>query len=497
MAAPRGEKWPVAALLAVVVCALLFYPAQRLNHDSSWFLVATRKFFGGEQLYVDILETNPPLAFFLTEPALYLADLTGLSEASAFALTVILAAWLSGLSTIALLRRASITPGERAALLMAGLAILFLLPLGEFGQREHLFLIFAMPYVLAAGLGRERLGLSPGAEIAIGLWAFLGVGLKPYFVLVPLAMTLAGPPRRLPHRIIALPNFALGLALLAYAGLSYLAFPVYFERLLPLLLEVYAGIGDDAATVWRRPEIVGLGLAALLCRRERAWQDGASLRFLAAALGGAAVYLVQFKGWNYQILPMSGLMVLATLWLVAERRLFARRAGLSLGLAAAVLVATLGTQIALGPYRSLTADHFARFSHGPGESVLVLSTNLSAAFPFVNEVRATWASRYPLQWQIPGPVRALRDTDCVAAPRACARSRAILDDARAAIVADIARYRPDLVFIDERTKKSYFAGARFDYLAFLSRDARFARDWRAYRKVGAVPGYSVWQRAGT
>jgi len=36
-----------------------------LHSDVSWYLVATERFVNGARLYQDVIEVNPPLAFYL------------------------------------------------------------------------------------------------------------------------------------------------------------------------------------------------------------------------------------------------------------------------------------------------------------------------------------------------------------------------------------------------------------------------------------------------
>ena len=73
---------PVLLILAAGAAAFTFYGAQHLNHDSSWYLVATRKWLAGATLYRDVMEINPPLAFFLTAPGLWLADALAIGDCS-------------------------------------------------------------------------------------------------------------------------------------------------------------------------------------------------------------------------------------------------------------------------------------------------------------------------------------------------------------------------------------------------------------------------------
>ncbi len=82
--------------------------------------------------------------------------------------------------------------GTAKLLLVAGVLVgCFLIAMHDFGQREHLMLILAMPYLQYLIL-RERLTMVSHFELAgLGFTAFFGLGLKPYFLLIPAGIILA------------------------------------------------------------------------------------------------------------------------------------------------------------------------------------------------------------------------------------------------------------------------------------------------------------------
>ncbi len=49
-----------------------------LNHDSAWALYVGQAMMDGAQLYQDIIEINPPLAFALAVPPVWIANLAGI-----------------------------------------------------------------------------------------------------------------------------------------------------------------------------------------------------------------------------------------------------------------------------------------------------------------------------------------------------------------------------------------------------------------------------------
>ncbi len=98
MVAKVRDAWQMMlALIVVVFASTIFYSQFSLNHDTSWYLVSTRMFIDGATLYDDIVEINPPLAFYLTVPSILLSDFTGLRPMTAFFMYV---SALGGLSVL-------------------------------------------------------------------------------------------------------------------------------------------------------------------------------------------------------------------------------------------------------------------------------------------------------------------------------------------------------------------------------------------------------------
>src|SRR5258708_14151050 len=53
---------PWLAVAAVFVAAVLLRQVLPLNVDVSWYLIVSERMLDGQRLFVDILETNPPMA---------------------------------------------------------------------------------------------------------------------------------------------------------------------------------------------------------------------------------------------------------------------------------------------------------------------------------------------------------------------------------------------------------------------------------------------------
>ncbi|HEX9595585.1 MAG TPA: hypothetical protein VF982_01790, partial [Anaerolineales bacterium] len=219
-------------------------------------------------------------------------------------------------------------------------------------------------------------------------------------------------------------------------------------------------------------------------------QRTAALRWAATVVGFCLAYLAQGKGWSYQLLPTTA-MLLPLLALAAIQS--TTRLGAITALLSALLL--LGASTLNGPYRSVYVDVFGpELAKGPDTpALLMLSARLSAGFPLATSMGAQWVSRYPTQWVVPGAARLLASSDC-AAPGSCAAAHAALDGTRTATVDDVLAMPPDLIIADMQARKVYFGDTPFDYLDWLQQDPRFAAVFTHYRLDKTVGGHAIWRR---
>ena len=64
---------PPAIIAGIVAVAWLWQSANPVHYDMSWLIVVAERWLDGEQLYVDLLETNPPASVFLYTPIVVIA----------------------------------------------------------------------------------------------------------------------------------------------------------------------------------------------------------------------------------------------------------------------------------------------------------------------------------------------------------------------------------------------------------------------------------------
>ncbi len=479
-----AERWfgrharAIDTMFVLAACGLcLFYLAGRpLNHDVAWYLVSGRRWIEGATLYRDILEVNPPLAYI--EVAAILKLPIGDKLAYLAAMHVLIAAsclWVRRLAV----RDDRVSPHVAT---LASAAALLIVPLGDFGQREQVALAAALPYLWAVASGARP---SRAESVAFGVFAFLGLGLKPYFLAIPAGACLVAAIRERSLRpLIAPANLTIAGLCLAYAALIVVAFPDYLGSVVPMARLTYFAYGLPPVLVLIQPMLlVSLPLIVVgLCAR------GPAAIWTGALAGAVLCYLVQFKGWPYHQIPMGGLALITAAVLLADRKSDAPR---RLPAAVIALFAAFTALMpgAHGSYRVNSTYNQLMPYLADARSALILGENVWLAFPLVEELDVEHASRYSAMWPLPGATIVAATQS---GPKAAA-ARHILRETRSNIVGDFVRARPDVLVVDVRDTKPYFRGP-FDYLRFLDGDPRFGPAFAAYEKAGHVGWLDVYRR---
>lgn len=361
-------NWTWAAVLAAIP-VLFLVP---IGHDQIWQLWVGRQLLHGAALYRDVIEVNPPLWFWLGAPLAAIGEIFGLQSRA------VVIAFFAGSIALSLF----LSPSRyRPALLIA----FVLIPLLDFGQREHFTLIATAPYVLLIA-GRAQ-GDEVRHPVAIGLFGALGFALKPFFVIVPIVLeAVIWRDRRVRPETISL-----ALCAIAYAIAVPLFAPEYLSEVVPMVREAYRYIQGPSIL----PLVLvtfGIALVGFLSSRHRG--DPVSRTIGVAALAFLVAMIAQGKGWTYHSVPARGFLFLALA--VELMRLRERPFSYALmATAAGLCFLPVGTY--QNPFRAEMDSHIADLPRGT--SIIVLSDNPSVAWPMVDERGLSWTSRQFSLWQ--------------------------------------------------------------------------------------------------
>lgn len=174
-------------ILSVVISAWNIQSDLLLNLDVSWFLEAAKRLLGGGTYSKDFFENNPPWIIYFSILPVLLGKLFSIKTTLSMKLFVFTLSFISlGFSNYFL---KNIFCGERLFfirfLLIVVLATLFLIvPMRDFGQREHLLFILTMPYFLMMAQHLEGKPVPFFIAIIVGLLAGCVFFVKAVFFVV-------------------------------------------------------------------------------------------------------------------------------------------------------------------------------------------------------------------------------------------------------------------------------------------------------------------------
>lgn len=500
LALSRPVLFPSRLLVPLALAALFLLQAafrfqSDLNHDTAWYLHVAAGLLDGKQLYREFIEVNPPLGIWLTVPVVGAARLTGFD---AVQLTYVVFFVLTAAS-VALIARylnqlTDLGPEKRHVLLIVIAALALFVPARDFAQREHLLLLFFLPWLFLRIARTAGIAVPPVEAAVAGIIAAIGICLKPHSVIAPIFAEISVLFLTRNYRLVAAPeNLAATGFVVFYLGLVGIAVPEFFSQTMKLGMRAYVpfyGLGFGTILQMSGQTALALALSLFLLPFIRKPWRRVAVMLLAASAGLLASYYVQAKGFRYQILPAQMLSYAAlAATILGSSKLNDNKRNLGAVLAG-LLVLSVGPYVLnakqLYPYQGQKFAAVISRYHPQAKSFFIASTHVSPGFPLAIGENRIWASRLPAQWFAPYVAKHWQDGPLPADP--------IIAYALDVTVSDLERYRPDIVFIDMRPEQAYFAGRPLDYVKFWMNDPRFATIWRDYTKQQLTGNYAIFVR---
>ncbi|MBS0560108.1 MAG: hypothetical protein JSR21_08645 [Proteobacteria bacterium] len=485
--------------LAVVLFTLLRLP---LKDDVAWLLYVARRWLAGRELYVDVVEVNPPLIVWISAVPIRLAQWLGTAPemmAMPFFIAVVLgcAWWTSGL-----LRGRSALFAHRLPVFAVLGTVLLAVPGIEIGQREHLLIAAMLPFLVL--YARVLDGEAPGLPVAIaaGVLAGLGCALKPRYALVFAALEAlallrgTGLLRRPWNRGWGMRALSLGAGatLLIYGAVVLVFCPNYVRRAVPMALALYGA--TDVPLSELLPDMARVLVAQAIAWTLMLWSRGRRLPdntlilvLLLVAAVCTVVCVMDGKNWFYHRLPATVATVLALLcWaasvLVHRARwpriwlpLLLAGAGVGIFVLGSVQRLEPAVELAIVPERN-TVERLEDLIHREkAHRYIAFSEWIALGFPVVNNTGVIWTSRFDSMWALKGELWRVR-FDPLAAKEWPIQQW---------VAEDFIVGCPDLAVVDRR--------GSVDYVAVLSRsDPGFARAWSHFQQIDAFDGLVIYKR---
>jgi hypothetical protein len=520
--AERVLGWLVpGAFLLLPLAWVIAYLIPPLNHDVAVILAISDRWLGGERMYVDMIDVNPPLIFMLNLLPAALSRLLSIQDTQALVFCVLaLALWSVVVSWRMFTSLAApAARSQQMIFLPLALFLAVVYPGEMFAQREHLMLLGAVPYLLLAASRFDGVEVPRGRMLTIAIIAGFGFALKPHFLAIPLLvevylLTARGWRKTL---LDAVPWIMLGI-MTAYVAAAWIFTPEYFTSVLPLILDSYEEIGgtNPLHVLYGRLlapfmlMMVPLTIAAFLLRLSPLTRMAG-----LAALGGALSGVAQAKGWPYHLLPAQVMTVLLTVLVLCQgidkllaERFGADRASLPL-LSMAPLRLTVGALMLMlfclaGATRTTFYDqlNFDNSQAGKllklvkkyaqGQPVLIISPGIYPHFPVLNYANARLAMRFQTIWPLQGAYESCRPEEArYHDPDKMPTMERLL---RRAVSEDFVKYHPALVIMDKNPGIRLCGGREFDLTEYFLSIPAFAEEWKNYDIVYQFDRYVLFKR---
>jgi hypothetical protein len=504
-----GTWWAVCALLAVLAGFAVTWSSA--NSDSAWYLYMAGRVLHGATMYVDVVDTNPPLIVWLTLPPAWLAG-AGLPGIAALNGYLFALALLSIGATAALSARVwGSWPASARGLAVAGVAFVVLPYVGaDFGQREHLTVLATLPYMLAAMAWLQRRPPGIAAACVIGAVGGLGFAIKPYYAAgwagIELVLAIAGRGRSRWRR----PELIAAVLTIAGYGLAILLFAPQYLPFARVVHAVYGGFDASWLYLLRLHEIRLwlVCLVALAAVRLPARSRHLCAVVFAVETGFLLAALVQMKGWTYHLYPARALAVLFLLLFALSvldavpQLVNAVRGGIRVvALGAALVLAGWSAQY-VREARAPRADLVASLDElvtreAPGGRLAQLSTRtiIWPSFPVVVQQRLGWSLSHNSLWFLPGLYQqqpasgggavSLRTPDSMPP-----LERKFFDR----IVSDLCAAPPDLLLVESALEPAPAGQGVFDLDAYYGQDERYRVLLGAYQRRDPLGPFEVFKR---
>jgi hypothetical protein len=335
----KGLFYCCIAIVAIMTARLIFSVAihpLRIGWDPALHLQIAQLITRGKVPYVDMSDANPPLVWYLYTIPAYAADAFNFPVTQSFNYFLVFLILYSVTACLVLF----FTHAKRAEApfflpFIIGLTLFNFFLRYDFGQREEIFVLLYMPYLVLRTLRWQNRGVQSREWSAfIGFIAAVGICIKPHFLipvfLVELYFVL---DKRRFKNLLSIENiacFAGGVMYLAH----FLFVPkamteTYWKFVVPAFALGYhfwdTSLSASVSDPSKRDVFFLMTFSSLFAVALRK-RCSLMLPLAVFVLGSSIPYLIQFKGWAYHDQPVyAGAFILACMEVGFVKILIARK----------------------------------------------------------------------------------------------------------------------------------------------------------------------------
>ncbi len=521
----RSSRLAILAIAGIVGAVLGAGLARiflvHIGHDQSWNLYAADQVLRGVRLNgPQLIEVNPPLIIWLSCIPVLAGRLLHIGMLNAFRVIFDVTVLFSLCWTTLLFKHLH-RPSLLSVWLFVGACSVLatqVITRDAIGQREHFLFLLCLPYCVHAGARMEGKRLGKFQLIVIGGIAGVAVCLKPqHLVDIAILELIVYLKLRSSYLRSSLTLLAFVAVLVLYIISVGILNPEYFMNVVPLLRMTYGGFNIPFARVLTSAIPVSFVLLSsvllyILCRQSVSFSSLARV-FAGTAVGAAAAYLQQQKGWSYQLIPaglftaMFAAMILIgltdkLLWHAPQIRADQFLPRTAMKAASCLAILTLAAAIVFGHHKGYFDQKKWQLSrilsaYPAGTTVSFLSTQ-PIEFPVIVEQGKLLGSRFEHLWMVPAILHSGDPARKYISPKAPLESNHLADLQRGEIAADIYHWQPTVVVIDQCDAEICESLKRENYkglLQWLLEDKEFERQWGEYKLLYTAGDLEVFSRA--
>ena len=366
----------------------------------------------------------------------------------------------------------------------------------QFGQRELIALTLSLPYIATRFYPSQN---KYYFGFFIGLFAAIGLCLKPYFLLPPILIELYWVIRtRSLKSLLRTDLLAMILFAIAYTTTAWLLSPLYFSKMLPLIKMAYLGVNHlKWSFLLNIPEsYVLLFILVIYALGHHKLKHKSEFHILLLAnMAFFLCYLIGGRYFFYHILPITVLNLLLLITFFIDR-IFIIATGVLTVLNCYVCGYAIGLVVATRHDPSYLPNQLIQIADRYGAN--------QNAFFMMQYNQVIQNLRFYSKAKFPGPLFRLwllpKVNQLQHQPQTAKVKHELAQLRPAALtftVDQLLKIKPKLIFYSNTYILYTYDLGQFNTPKYLSQDPRFKRFWQHYKLLTTVQRVAVYIRTSS
>lgn len=397
--------------ICLTLFGYIFLHPLEINHDVAILIQTGQLLLEGETPYVDFIELDPPMIMYVNAIPAFFSKLFSIHPILAFSILLgLLNVWLIWVvKQILETSRMDLKREEAYSIpIFFALFALWALKYGVWGQRDYLFTIAFIPYLLIRFVRNTQGFVSTALALIVGILMGIFTAFKQYYLLLLLAPELFYLIKNRSFRF-GCETFAV-LSILILYGIHFFFLPstmvkTYFGKWVPMLIHYYHAYDNSYTYLFENLKYFSVP-ATLIALLSLGFLKNYTTRvskliplLVFTYFFAVSIFIIQHKGWLYHFVPALGI-VSVILGILAIESIYWLGAFCRLFLNGTILLSCFWILLSqTQKEHSKTAEAILKYTQ-PNDRVLIISTSINDAYPALVQTNRRLGSRYTTSFPI-------------------------------------------------------------------------------------------------